>query len=86
VELGLETLRHAGCEVGSGLLYFLFDIAMRGLVALIALAVVISSISEASSRGVTDLRSVTMALRPRGQVPSGRRRMLLIELHERALG
>jgi hypothetical protein len=70
----------------SGLLYFLFDIATRGLVALVALVVVVPPVHGASSRGATDLRSVTMVLRPRGQVPSGRHLMLPIELHERALG
>jgi hypothetical protein len=46
----------------SGLLYFLFDVAKRGLRALVALAIVIPPVPRASSRGVTNLRSVTMAL------------------------
>jgi hypothetical protein len=48
--------------------------------------IVIPPVPRASSRGAADLSSVTMALRPRGYVPSGRHWMLPIELHKRALG
>jgi hypothetical protein len=78
------------------LLHLLFDVATRGLLALgialadwivlVALAIVIRPVSGASSRGATDLRSVTMALRSRGHIPSGGHWMLPIELHERVLG
>jgi hypothetical protein len=57
----------------SGLLHLLFDIATCGLLALgiamadwivlVALAIVVPPRSAASSRGATNLRSVTMALR-----------------------
>jgi hypothetical protein len=70
----------------SGLLHFLFDVAARGLQALVALVIVVPWISGASSRGATNLRNVTMALRPRGHVPSGGHWELPIELYERALG
>jgi hypothetical protein len=72
--------------LASGLLYFLFGVATRGLVALVALATIVPSVLGASFEGATDQCSVTMALGPRGQVPSGRHWMLSIELHERALG
>jgi hypothetical protein len=67
-------------------LYFLLDIATCELVALVALAIVVPPVPEASSGGATNLRSVDMVLRSRGQVPSGRHCMLPIELHEHALG
>jgi hypothetical protein len=47
----------------SGLLYLLFDVATRGLLALVALAIVVPPVPGASSRGATNMRSVTMALR-----------------------
>jgi hypothetical protein len=59
-------------RLASRLLYFLFGVAMRGLVALVALATIVPPCPDASSGGATDQRSVTMALRPRGQVLSGR--------------
>jgi hypothetical protein len=46
------------------LLYFLFGIVTRRLVALVALVTVVPSVPRASSRGATDQRSITMALRP----------------------
>jgi hypothetical protein len=58
--------------VASGLLYFLFIVATHGQVALIALAVVIPPTPRASSGGATDQHGITMALRPRGLIPSGR--------------
>jgi hypothetical protein len=64
-----------------GLLYFLFIVATRGRVALIALAVAV-----ASSSGVTDQRSITMVLRSQEHMPSGGHWMLPIKLHEHALG
>jgi hypothetical protein len=70
----------------SGLLHFLFDVATCGLRSLVALAIVIPPMFRAFSRGATDLRSVTMALRPRGHVPSGGHWELPIELYECALG
>jgi hypothetical protein len=72
--------------VARGLLYFLFIVATRSWVTLVALAVVIPPAPGASSRGATDQRGITMELRPRGLIPSGRHWMLPIELHERALG
>jgi hypothetical protein len=66
-------------------LYLLFDIATRGLLALVALVIVVPLLPGASSRGATNLRSVTMALRSRGHVLSGGRWMSPIELHKRAL-
>jgi hypothetical protein len=56
----------------SGLLYLLFDVATRGLLALVALAIVVPPVPWASSRGAANLCSVTMALRSRGHIPSGR--------------
>jgi hypothetical protein len=73
-------------RLASELLYFLFDVATRGLVAHVALAVVDPSVPGASSGGAVDLHSITMALRPQRHVPSGRHWMLPIELHERVLG
>jgi hypothetical protein len=70
----------------SGLLYLLLDVATHRLLALVALAIVIPPVPEASSKGAANLRRVTMALRPRGHGPSGRHWMLPIELHEHALG
>jgi uncharacterized membrane protein YqaE (UPF0057 family) len=72
--------------VARGLLYFLFIVATHRRVALIVLAVVVPPTPVASSRGVTDQRGITMVLRPRGLIPSGRNWMLPIELHEHALG
>jgi hypothetical protein len=89
VKVGLEwILAVMPCTtlVASGLLYFLFIVATRGQVALVALAVVVPPAPRASSRGATDQRNITMALRPQGLIPSGRHWMLPIELHERTLG
>jgi hypothetical protein len=72
-------------RLASGLLYFLFNVATRGLVAFV-LAIVVPPVPGASSWGAANLHSVTMALRPRRHVPSGRHWMLPIELHERELG
>jgi hypothetical protein len=47
-----------------GLLYFLFVVATRGRVALIALAVVVRPTPMASSGGETGQRGITMVLRP----------------------
>jgi hypothetical protein len=68
----------------SGLLYLLLNVATRRLLALVALAIVVPPVPEASSRDAANLHSVTMAFRPRGHVSSGRNWMLPIELHERA--
>jgi hypothetical protein len=73
-------------RLASRLLYFLFGIASCGLVALVALMAVFPLVLGASFGGATDQCSVTMALRPQGQVPSGRHWMLPIELREHALG
>jgi hypothetical protein len=70
----------------SRLFYFLFGFAIHELMALVALPTVSPPVPRASSGGATDQCSVTMALRPRRQVPSGRHWMLLIELHEHTLG
>jgi hypothetical protein len=67
--------------VVSGLLLFFFIVAMRGRVTLVALVVVVPPAPGASSEGVTDQHSFTMALRPQGWIPSGRHWMLPIELH-----
>jgi hypothetical protein len=89
MKVGLEwslALRHCVTLVvrlASGLLYFLFSVATCGLVAHVALAIVIPLVPGASSGGATDQRSVTMALCPRVQVPSARHWMLCIELHGR---
>jgi hypothetical protein len=72
--------------VASALLYLLFIVATRRRLAHIVLAVVVPLAPVASSRGATDQRSITMALRPRGQIPSGRHWMLPVELHECTLG
>jgi hypothetical protein len=72
--------------VVSGLLYFLFIVTTRRRVALVALAVVVPLDPGASFRGATDQCGITMALRPRGLILSGRYWMLPVELHERALG
>jgi hypothetical protein len=48
----------------SGLLYLLLDVATRGLLALVALAIVVPPVPENSSRGAANLRSVTMVLKP----------------------
>jgi hypothetical protein len=65
---------------------FLFDIATHGLVALVVLANVDPPVPQASSGGATNLRGVTIALRPRGHIPSGRHWMVPIELHKRTVG
>jgi hypothetical protein len=62
------------------LLHLLFDLATRKLLAvviavanwivLVTLAIVVPLISKTSSRGATNLRKVTMALRSRERVPS----------------
>jgi hypothetical protein len=49
-------------RLASGLLYFLFSVATRGLVTLVTLATVVPPVPGASSRGATDQCSVTMAL------------------------
>jgi hypothetical protein len=88
VEVGLDwILAMVSCPslAARGLLY-LFIVATRGCVALIALAVVVPPTSVASSRGATNQRGITVLLRPRELIPSGRHGMLPIELHERALG
>jgi hypothetical protein len=72
--------------VASGLLYFLFIVATRGWVALVALAVVIPLAPGASSGDTTNQHIITMMLRPRGLIPSGRHWMLPVELHEHTLG
>jgi hypothetical protein len=69
-------------RLASRLFFFLFPVATRGRVTLVALAAVIPPVPEASSGGATDKHSFAMALRPRGQIPSGRHWMLLVELHE----
>jgi hypothetical protein len=56
--------------VASGLLYFLFIVATRGWVALIALAVIIPPAPRASFGGAIDQYGFTMALRPRGRILS----------------
>jgi hypothetical protein len=56
----------------SGLFYLLLNVATCGLLALVALAIVVPLVPGASSKGAADLRGVTMTLRPRGHVPSGR--------------
>jgi hypothetical protein len=89
MEVGLEwILALIPCTtlVASGLLYFLFILATRGRVALVELAVVVPPAPGASSGGATDQHGITMALRPRGLILSGRHWKMPIELHERALG
>jgi hypothetical protein len=89
MKVGLEwilALMPCTMLVASGLLYFMFIVATRGRVALVALAVVVPPAPVASSEGATDQRGITMALRPRGLIPSGRHWMLPIELQECALG
>jgi hypothetical protein len=57
MKVGLEwilALMPCPTLVASWLLYFLFIVAMRGRVALVALAVVVPSTPGASSRGATD--------------------------------
>jgi hypothetical protein len=54
--------------------------------SLVALAVVVPTTPVASSGGATDQRGITMVLRPRGLISSGRHWMLLVKLHECALG
>jgi hypothetical protein len=70
----------------SGLLHLLFGVATRGLLALVTLVIIVPQIFRASSKGATNLRSVTMALRSREHVPSVGHWVLPIKLHERALG
>jgi hypothetical protein len=65
--------------VARGLLYFMFIVATRGRVALIALAIVVPQTPVASSRGATDQRGITILLRPRELIPNGRYWMLPIE-------
>jgi hypothetical protein len=72
--------------VARGLLYFLFIVATRRRVALVALAVVVPPTPVASYGSVTDQRSITMMLRTQGLISSGRNWMFPIELHECALG
>jgi hypothetical protein len=89
VEVGLDwILAVMPCPalVARGLLYFLFIVVTCGRVAHVALAVIVPPTPVASSRGATDQRGITMVLRPRGLIPSGRHWMLPIELHECALG
>jgi hypothetical protein len=89
MKVGLEwilALMPCTTLVASGLLYFLFIVATHGWVALIALAVVLPPAPGASSGGATNQRAITMALRPRGLIPSGRHWMFLIELYECVLG
>jgi hypothetical protein len=89
MKVGLEwilALMPCPMLVASGLLYFLFIVAPRGQVALVALVVVIPPAPGASSRGATHQRGITMALKPRGMIPSGRHWMLPIELHECVVG
>jgi hypothetical protein len=50
-------------RLASGLLYFFFGMATRGLVAHIALVTIVPPVPDASSGGATDQCSVTMALR-----------------------
>jgi hypothetical protein len=59
-------------KLASRLLYFLFIVAMHGRVALFALAAVIPLASGASSGGAADQCGFSLALRPRGRIPSGR--------------
>jgi hypothetical protein len=62
VKVGLEwilVVMPCTTLVASGLLYFLFIVATRGRVALVALAVVISLAPGASSRGMTEQCSIT---------------------------
>jgi small-conductance mechanosensitive channel len=89
VKAGLEwilALMPCTMLVASGLLYFLFIVATRGWVALVALAVVLPPTPKASSGAAIDRRCFSMALRPQGRNLSGRHWMLPIELHECALG
>jgi hypothetical protein len=65
-------------RLASRLLYFLFRVATRALVALVALVTVVPPVLGISSECVTDHCSVTMALRYQGQVPSGRHQILPI--------
>jgi hypothetical protein len=58
--------------VASALLYFLFIVATRGWVALVALAVVVPLASGVSFVGAADQHGFAMALRPRGRILSGR--------------
>jgi hypothetical protein len=89
MEVGLDwILASVLCPtlVARGLFYFLFVVATRGRVALIALAIVVPPTFMAYFKGETDQHGVTMLLRPQELIPSGRHWMLPIELHERALG
>jgi hypothetical protein len=79
VEVGLDWILDVmPCPtlIARGLLYFLFIVATRGWVALVALAVVVPPTPVASSGGATDQRGVTMGLRPRGLISSGSHWML----------
>jgi hypothetical protein len=67
MKVGLEwilALMPCTTLVASGLLYFLFIVAMSGWVAPVALAVVVTLAPRASSGGATDQRGFTMVLRP----------------------
>jgi hypothetical protein len=93
VKAGLEwilALMPCATLVACGLLYFLFIVATRGWVALVALAVVVPLAPRASSGVATDQRGFAMVLKPRGWISSGKHWMLLVELpvelHERTLG
>jgi hypothetical protein len=89
VKVGLEwILALMPCTplVATGLLYLLFIVATRRRAALVALAVVVPLAPRASYRGATDQRAITMVLRLRELISSGRHWKFPIELHERALG
>jgi hypothetical protein len=90
VEVGLDwilVVMPCPTLVARGLLYFLFVVATRGWVALVVLAGGYrSSDSHGLLRGATDKHGITMVLRPRGLISSGRHWMLPIKFHEHALG
>jgi hypothetical protein len=64
--LALSPCNMLVARLASRLLYFLFIVATRRLVALVALVTVVPPVLGASSEGATDQRSFTMVLRPRG--------------------
>jgi hypothetical protein len=75
VKVGLEwilAVMPCATLVVRGLLYFLFVVATRGRVALVALAIAVPPTPVASSGGATDQRGITVVLRPRELIPSGR--------------
>jgi uncharacterized membrane protein YqiK len=72
--------------VARGLLYFLFIVATREKMALIALAVVVPPTPMSSSRDTTHQHGITMELRSRELISSGGHWVLPIELHVRAWG